>query len=281
MDDTREHKKTDGELTGEERRVFMRALLSDLRALERMHADGLFERGVSRIGAEQELFLVDAAYHPAPGALKILDRIGDTHFTTEIGLFNLELNADPQPFAGPGLRKMEAQIEELFGKVRATARELGLQPVLAGILPTIGKGDLHLHNMVPNPRYMTLNRVMTEARGEAYDVSIKGIDELVVKHESLMVEACNASFQVHLQLAEPERFAHHYNLAQLLLAPVLASGTNSSVLFGGSGRRRASRSSSRPSTSARPGSTCATRRAASPSAGSGCRGASPTSSRRT
>jgi CBS domain-containing protein len=232
MDDTREHKKTDGELTGEDRRHFMRALLSDVRALERMHAEGLFERGVSRIGAEQELFLVDTAYHPAPGALQILNRIEDTHFTTELGLFNLEMNADPQPFAGGGLRQMEAQLGALYGKVRATAAELRLQPVLAGILPTIGQADLHLRNMVPNPRYMTLNRVMTAARGEAYDVSIKGIDELVVKHDSLMVEACNASFQVHLQLAEPERFAHHYNLAQLLVAPVLASGTNSSVFFG-------------------------------------------------
>jgi CBS domain-containing protein len=104
--------------------------------------------------------------------------------------------------------------------------------VLAGILPTITTSDLDLRNMVPNPRYMTLNRVMNEARGQAYTFSIKGIDELVVRHDSVMVEACNASFQVHLQLAEPERFAHHYNLAQLLLAPVLASGTNSSVLFG-------------------------------------------------
>ncbi|MFL5273907.1 MAG: CBS domain-containing protein, partial [Anaeromyxobacteraceae bacterium] len=208
------------------------ALLSDVRALERMHAEGLFERGVARIGAEQELFLVDTAYHPAPGALQILNRIEDTHFTTELGLFNLEMNADPQPFAGGGLRQMEAQLGALYGKVRATAAELRLQPVLAGILPTIGQADLHLRNMVPNPRYMTLNRVMTAARGEAYDVSIKGIDELVVKHDSLMVEACNASFQVHLQLAEPERFAHHYNLAQLLVAPVLASGTNSSVFFG-------------------------------------------------
>jgi CBS domain-containing protein/gamma-glutamylcysteine synthetase len=232
MEDTREHKKTDGELSGESRRRFMRALLTDLRALERMLADGAFERGVSRIGAEQELFLVDKAYHPAPGAMKILQRIGDSHFTTELGLFNLEANADPQPFAGGGLRAMEKQLTELYAKVRATAAEFEMQPVLAGILPTIGKTDLHLRNMVPNPRYMTLNRVMNAARGESYDFSIKGIDELVVRHDSVMVEACNASFQVHLQLAEPERFAHHYNLAQLLLAPVLAAGCNSPVLFG-------------------------------------------------
>ena len=232
MDDTREHKKTDGLLEGEARRRFMRAVLADLRALEQMLEAGAFERGVVRIGAEQELFLVDRAYHPAPGALKILERIDDPHFTTELGLFNLEANADPQPLAGKGLSKMEEQLALLFDKVRRTAAELDMHAVLAGILPTIGKSDLGMHNMVPNPRYHALSRAMGEARGEAFDFSIKGIDDLVVKHDSVMVEACNASFQVHLQIPEPERFAHYYNLAQLLLAPVLAAGPNSPVLFG-------------------------------------------------
>ncbi|HWE25310.1 MAG TPA: CBS domain-containing protein [Myxococcales bacterium] len=232
MEDTREHKKTDGLLEGEARRRFMRAVLADLRALEEMLAAGVFERDVVRIGAEQELFLVDRAYHPAPGALKILERIDDPHFTTELGLFNLEANADPQPLAGKGLSRMDEQLSLLFAKVRRVAGELDMHAVLAGILPTIGKSDLGMHNMVPNPRYHALSRAMGEARGEAFDFFIKGIDDLVVRHDSVMVEACNASFQVHLQIPEPERFAHYYNLAQLLLAPVLAAGPNSPVLFG-------------------------------------------------
>ena len=233
VDNTHEHKRTDGtDFGGEARRKFMRAVLNDLRAVERMLQDGQFERGVSRIGAEQELFLVDRAYHPAPGALRILEKIDDPHFTTELGLFNLEINADPQTFAGKGLRSMETQLSALYSKVRATGEPLDLQPVMTGILPTIGKTDLGMHNMVPNQRYLALNRAMNEARGGAYDFSIKGIDELVVKHDSVMVEACNASFQVHLQLAEPERFAHYYNVAQLLIAPVLAASVNSPVLFG-------------------------------------------------
>jgi CBS domain-containing protein len=226
------HKQVDGELVGDARRKFMGALLSDLRALEQMVEEGMFERGVSRIGAEQEIFLVDGAYHPAPGALRILEQIADTHYTTELGLFNLEINADPQPFAGKGLAAMESQLTELLEKVRTVAAPMDLQPVLAGILPTIGKTDLGLENMVPKPRYQMLNRVMNAARGDAFDFSIKGIDELTMRHDSVMVEACNASFQVHLQLAEPERFAHHYNISQLLLAPALAVGTNSPVLFG-------------------------------------------------
>ncbi len=232
VDDTRSHKHIDGSLEGASRRSFMRGLLTDLRAMERMLAEGVFERGVARIGAEQEIFLVDRAYHPAPGALKVLERLNDPHFTTELGLFNLEINADPQPFEAKGLRQMETQLAELYSRVRSAAADIEMSPVLAGILPTILKSDLGLDNMVPNPRYLTLSRAMKNTRGEAFDFSIRGLDELVVKHDSVMVEACNASFQVHLQITEPERFSHAYNLAQLLLAPVLAASTNSPVLFG-------------------------------------------------
>jgi CBS domain-containing protein len=229
---THEHKRTDGVLEGDARRKFMRAVLADLRALEEMLKADAFERGVVRIGAEQELFLVDKTYKPAPGALKILEKIQDSHFTTELGLFNLEANADPQYLSGKGLSLMEEQLATLFSKVKKTANELEMHAVLAGILPTIGKNDLGMHMMVPNPRYYALSKAMVDARGDAFDFSIKGIDDLTVKHDSVMVEACNASFQVHLQIPEPERFAHYYNLAQLVLAPVLACGPNSPILFG-------------------------------------------------
>lgn len=232
MDDTREHKRIAGALDGEERRRYMRALLTDLRGLERMLAEGTFERDVTRIGAEQEMFLVDEAYHAAPRALSLLEELGDPHYTTELGLFNLEMNADPQRLEGQGLSRMEAQLEALFARVRTAAEAQGLLPVLSGILPTLARTDLHIDNMVPNPRYLTLNRVMTAARGGGYDIAIKGLDEFIAKHDSLMFEACNASFQVHLQVREPERFGAYYDIAQLLLAPVLASSTNSPTLFG-------------------------------------------------
>ena len=231
MSDTREHKLVQGCFEGDSRRDYMLALLRELNAMEQMVQEGMFERGVSRIGAEQELFLVDAGWHPTPGALKILDALQDPHYTTELGLFNLEANADPQPFAGGGLRAMEAQLQHLVDQVRDVGAPLGIRPVLAGILPTIDKTDLNLDNMVPNPRYKTLSAAMKAARGEAFDFSIKGVDELYVRHDNVMVEACNASFQTHLQLAEPDRFAQHYNLAQFLAGPVLAIGTNSPVLF--------------------------------------------------
>lgn len=228
----RNDKSSAGELEGPERARYVRALLTDLRALERMLGEGIFEKGVSTIGAEQEMFLVDRAFNAAPSALDVMDRIDDPHFTTELGLFNLEMNADPQVLEGGGLARLEAQLTTLYKRVQDVAAQLCVQPVLTGILPTLARTDLSLDNMVPNPRYLTLNRVMSAVKGDAYDIAIKGLDELVVKHDSLMFEACNASFQVHLQSSDPNRFGHDYDMAQLLLAPTLAIATNSPTLLG-------------------------------------------------
>ena len=115
--------------------------------------------------------------------------------------------------------------------------------------------------MIPNPRYLALNDAMTSLRGEAYELHIKGIDELRIRHDSVMVEACNSSFQVHLQVT-PDEFANLYNLAQVLAGPVLAAPpTRRCCSASGCGPRRASRCSSSRSTPAGPATTCATRSA--------------------
>lgn len=212
-------------------RLFMKRLLLDLRALERMIDTGMIEEGVRRIGAEQELFLVDADARPAPVVVELLERLNDPHFVTEVARFNLEFNLDAQPFGGACLRNLERQTTELLEKTRAVGQEIGVRPVLLGILPTIRKSDLGLENMTPNPRYFALNRAMTALRGKNYEISIKGVDELMVQHDSVMVEACNSSFQLHWQVGAKE-FARVYNVAQAVTGPVLAAATNSPLLFG-------------------------------------------------
>ena len=79
-------------------REFTRRLLADLRALEIMLESGAIESGVRRIGAEQELFLIDRHFRPAPLAVEMIERLGDPHFTTEVARFNLEFNTDPFEF---------------------------------------------------------------------------------------------------------------------------------------------------------------------------------------
>ncbi len=212
-------------------RAFTKRLLRDLRALEQLIADGKIESGVRRIGAEQEVFLVDRDWRPAPTALKVIERANDPHFTTEVALFNLELNLSPVPWGGKCLSQMEGELLHLLDRARTAAAECGTRVVLTGILPTIRKSDLGLENMTPIPRYFALNRAMNRLRGGDFELHIKGVDELLSRHDSVMVEACNASFQAHFQVGAAE-FAKLYNVAQVATAPVLAAATNSPMLFG-------------------------------------------------
>ena len=212
-------------------RRFIAHLLRDIHALEHMLDTGLIESGVHRIGAEQELFLVDAAWHPAPCALDILERIDDPHYTTELGLFNLEINLDPLVFEADCLSRLEGQLNRSLATVRAAAHQCGAEVVLSGILPTLRKSDLALTNMTPKPRYRALNTILTQLRGDDYEFQLKGADELSLKHDSVMLEAGCTSFQVHYQV-EPAEFPQCYNIAQVMTAPLLAAAANSPLLFG-------------------------------------------------
>jgi CBS domain-containing protein len=215
----------------EERRRFMRQLLRDVRALEQMLDEDKFETGIRRIGAEQEMFLVDDQCRPAQCSLEVLAALNDERFTTELGLFNIEFNADPAEFGGRCLRDLEDQLTEAVADARRAAGTVGADVALVGILPTMKKADLGLSNMTPKPRYKALNDSMTALRGKAYDFHIKGTDEFIVQHDNVMLEACNTSFQVHFQVA-PDEFARLYNIAQAVAGPVLAVATNSPMLFG-------------------------------------------------
>lgn len=219
------------ELKGEQLRQFTRRLLADLQALEQMLEQDVFERKVRRIGAEQELFLVDSRGRPAPIATDVLNVLADPDFTTELARFNLEFNLAPLPFGGDCLRRLEDNLTAGVAKARTAARSLGADVALMGILPTLRRSDLTLDNMTPSPRYFAINQALTSLRGSAYELSIKGIDELNIKHDSVMLEACNTSFQVHFQVA-PSEFAKLYNVAQVVTSPVLAAATNAPLLFG-------------------------------------------------
>lgn len=213
-----------------ERCSFMRRLLTDLRAMERMLDEGRFETGIQRIGAEQEMFLLDQDLRPAPVAERILATTADRRLTTEIALFNLEANLTPAEFTGHCFAELERELTEVLDEVRHSAREVGAEVLLSGILPTLRKSDLGLENMTPQPRYRELNRAVTELRGGSFMIHIKGLDELHQSHDNVLMEACNTSFQIHLQ-TDPSSFIELYNLAQAATAPVLAAAVNSPILF--------------------------------------------------
>ncbi len=212
-------------------RRFTARLLDDLDRLERMLGDGAIERGPARIGAELEMFLVDERWRPTANGPTVLAEAADPRVTPELGAFNLEVNTAPRALAGRCLSELEAELIELLDVVRAAAARHGSRVVLTGILPTLEARHATLDFMTPAERYARLNEAMTALRGGAYRIFIKGIDEINIEHHTVMLEACNTSFQLHLQV-DPARFARIYNLALLALAPLLAVATNSPLLFG-------------------------------------------------
>ncbi len=211
--------------------VFMKALLEDLRALAFMLEDGRFETSVKRIGAEQEMFLIDRYLRPAPVSLDVLKHANDTRLTTEIARFNLEANLTPLKLENNCFTRMEQELVELIALARNSASTQGADVLLSGILPTLQKSDLTLDNLAPVARYHELNRGVIRLRGGPLSIHIKGLDELHLTHDNIMMESCNTSFQVHFQ-SNAREFANQYNIAQTITAPVLAVAVNSPLLFG-------------------------------------------------
>jgi CBS domain-containing protein/gamma-glutamyl:cysteine ligase YbdK (ATP-grasp superfamily) len=211
--------------------AFMKALLDDLRALAFMLEHGRVESNVRRIGAEQEMFLIDREMRPAPLSVEVLNKAAEPRLTTEIARFNLEANLSPRVLSGSCLRQMEAELRELIGKARTAAESFGADVLLSGILPTLQPSDLTLDNLTPVPRYHQLNREVIRSRGGPFSIYIKGLDELHLTHDNIMMESCNTSFQIHYQTTAND-FVRDYNLAQAITAPVLAVAVNSPLLFG-------------------------------------------------
>lgn len=218
--------------TLKDRKDFVRHLLNDIEAFEYMLQNNLFETGIQRVGAEQEICIVDKDYRPSIKAIEILDKIDDDHYTTELALFNLEINLDPFELKNNCFSEIEKQLTSLLNKGYKIAEATeNNKLILSGILPTLRKKDLVFKNVTPYKRYKTLNNVLKKIRGDDFKLHIQGVEELMLKHKSILFEACNTSFQVHLQIS-PDEAIDKYNWSQAIAGPLLSIMTNSPLLLG-------------------------------------------------
>ena len=222
--------KVNKESNRRERAAFVRHLLDDIQALEQMLEQNLIENDIRRIGSEQEFCLVNNNWRPSDKAEEILSKLNDPHFTTELAKYNLEINLDPLELKGDCFCEVEKQLDDLLGKAVKIADSIDVKVVLTGILPTISKNELEFDYMTPNPRYWALNKIMRDLRGTDFELRLRGVDELAIKHDSVLFEACNTSFQMHLQIP-PEDFISSYNWSQVISGPILGVCTNSPILL--------------------------------------------------
>lgn len=172
--------------------------------MERMLDKRMFESGIQRIGAEQEMGLLDEDWNPSFNNVDILNTVKDEHFTTEIARFNLEINLDLLTFKGDCFSKMESDLVKLLNKGKKAAGKHNTKVMITGIMPTLRQRDLSFEHMTPNPRYEALNDVTRAQRGEYFNLRISGLDDLITTHPNILFEACNTSFQVHLQIEQDD-----------------------------------------------------------------------------
>ncbi len=213
---------------------FVQSLLEDVQSLEYMIDNDWFEEDIVRIGAEQEMFMVDEKnYKPACVVEQALELMKDMPYVeTELAKFNLETNLTPREFIGSCLSDLEKENIDNLNLIRERLGPLGVKIVLTGILPTLKKADLNYGNLTPKPRYKALmEAINSQLRQEFYELRLSGIDELLVRHDSPLLEACNTSFQIHYQVS-PKNFAKYYNIAQALAGPTLSVAVNSPIVFG-------------------------------------------------
>jgi gamma-glutamylcysteine synthetase len=213
-----------------QRNNFYAHLLKDMEAFETMLKNNNFDTE-RKIGAEQEMVIIDKEGNPAGQGNALLNRLADEHYTSELAKYNLELNLDPLPLKSQCFNQLIKKLEFYLTKTHEIAQQLNTRIFLTGILPTITKSHLALENMAEEERYKILSDEFLALRGSNFRVYLQGIHDLNFSLDSILVEACNTSYQMHLQL-EPSNFNRDYNWAQMIAAPVLSLGCNSPLLFG-------------------------------------------------
>jgi len=223
--------KVNRSFSDDKKAYFIKHLLDDVAALEYMIANDMIEKGITRIGAEQEFCLVSRYWRPSSNNIATLKEIDDPHFTTELAKYNLEINLDPFELKEDSFSRMETQLKSLLDKAARVVEAKGDRIILTGILPTVSKTHLDISQITPFDRYYALNDMLMSLRGSHFQLHLHGVDELSITHDSVLFEACNTSFQAHLQI-EPSDFVSSYNWSQAITGPVLGVCCNSPLLLG-------------------------------------------------
>ncbi len=210
---------------------FGQRLQTSIKALGALVKRPGFGEGEATIGAELELFLVDATGLPLPANREVLARTVDPRFTVEIDRFNLEFNATPCALAGSPLTTLRAELQGALAEISRAARECQGRIVPIGILPTLRREDLVIEKMTDIARYRALSKGIRRLRGGPFHLRIHGDDPLALDTDDLAMEGAATSFQIHLRVP-PREFARYYNAAQLATIPTLAASGNSPILVG-------------------------------------------------
>lgn len=195
-------------------------------------AKGRLRSTQRRFGFEVEGWLVDAQGRPVARNQDFLDRVNDPLVVPELSRFNFEINSHPLVLTGGALDATHGELRSRWARCQKTADDLGIYPVLTGILPTVRSTDLTLDNMSPLQRYQAINdQVFRLRHGVPIKIDIEGVEHLQHEHQDVMLEAGTTSLQIHVEVDAAEA-ARAFNVCKMISAITVAAGANSPFLFG-------------------------------------------------
>jgi Glutamate-cysteine ligase family 2(GCS2) len=215
----------------EDRQRYRHKVKRCLDVFARMLAESRFDSEQRSIGLEIELNLTDEAGYPAMTNARVLERVADPSFQTELGQFNVEINLPPRLLGDRVLAELEDSVRASLNHAEDRAREAGDHMMIIGILPTLTDADLRAEALSASPRYELINEQIFAARGEDLEIHINGAERLSILADTIAPEAACTSVQLHHQV-DPEAFARYWNAAQAIAGVQLAVGANSPFFCG-------------------------------------------------
>src|SRR3954470_22063584 len=113
------------EFTREDRTRYRAKVRRCLDVFARMLRESRFDAEAPMTGLEIELNLVDEIGDPALKNAEALEAIADPDFQTELGAFNLEINAPPQQLRDGGFTSFEEGVRRSLNDAEGKAAEVG------------------------------------------------------------------------------------------------------------------------------------------------------------
>jgi hypothetical protein len=199
----------------------------------------VFERGAlserePMAGLGFEAWLIDAKGRPAPQNRAFLEQLRSKRVTAGIGSFNIELSLPPRPIGGDGLLQLEHDLRQTWSQCTEVAREMRLQVVAIGILPSVSTGDLRpTHLSDPGPHALLAQQLLQARHRCPVTLDIEGPDGRHLRSEygGVMLEAVAASLGLQLRVPA-SRMLRTFNACIAVSGPLLALAGNSPLLFG-------------------------------------------------
>lgn len=212
--------------------VFSRNLKQETKDLLNLFENNQFANKDNIGGFEIEAWLVSSSGAPVPANQTFLEKLNNPLVVHELAAFNIEINSIPVKLKHAVLTNMEARLQETWDECRNVAKELYMDLMMIGILPSIQEQQLTTTNMSKLNRYQALNKQVLKLRdGKPLELDITGKETIQTIHRDVMLESACTSLQLHFQ-TPIDKAAQTYNASIMLSAPIVAATANSPYLFG-------------------------------------------------